>query len=339
MAVAITLRELAGQLGLSLSTVSKALNGRPDVGSEVRARVLETASEQGYVANPIARKLVLGENRTLGVFLLNRLKVPLRDFFGFQYLDGILQEAHDRGFDLHLFSHSLDHTSETSYLDLLRRKGLSGAVFIGLFLDDPFIREITLSTLPLAVLDTLIKGERIGWITSDNRLGINLAMEHLWALGHRRFGFLSFSHRSHAGNSRRRAFKAFLEERNAFEPEWMAEGTLDAEGGERAAMELLDRVSRPTALVAASDFQAIGALRAARRLGLEVPGDLSVTGFDDIQASAFTNPGLTTVAQDTIALGREAAAWVLDSLAGHSPPNRRLIPPTLVVRGSTSPQT
>ena len=334
----ITLRELAGQLGLSLSTVSKALNGRPDVGSEVRTRVLEAAAQQGYVANPIARKLVLGENRTLGVFLLNRLKVPLRDFFGFQYLEGILQEARDRGFDLHLFSHSLDTAFETSYLDLLRTKGLPGAVFIGLFLDDPFIRDITRSPLPLAVLDTLIKGDRIGFITSDNRLGIQLAMEHLWALGHRRFGFLSFSHRSHAGNTRRRAFKAFLEERNSFEPEWVAEDTLDAEGGERAAMELLDRGSRPTALVAASDFQAIGALRAAQRLGLNVPGDLSVTGFDDIQASGFTSPALTTVAQDTAALGRSAAAWVLDSLAGQAPwPNRRMIAPTLVVRGSTGP--
>ncbi len=335
--MAVTLKQLASHLALSLSTVSKALNGRSDVGGEVRKKVLQAAAELGYVANPIARKLVLGENRTLGVFLLNRLKVPLRDFFGLQYLEGILQEAKERSFDLHLFSHSFDQTLDTSYLELLRQKGLPGAVFIGLFLDDPFIDQVVHSPLPLAILDTLIRGERLGFITSDNRWGIRLAMEHLWELGHRRFGFLAFSHRSHAGNTRRREFKAFLAEKGALEPKWMSEGSLDVEGGEAAAQALLTLPDRPTALVAASDFQAIGALRAARRLGIAVPEEVSITGFDDIQASSFTHPALTTVAQDTMGLGRTAAAWVLDSLEGKPSPSRQQIRPRLVVRGSTGP--
>ena len=337
MADRISLKQLARELGLSESTVSKALNGRRDVSAEVRERVRELADALGYTPDPAARGLATGKRGAIGVYLLNRFGRPAGEYFGFNFLGGLMKEAQMRGNDLMVFQES-DEAARDGYLHYARKRGVDGVVFVGMWPNDPLCAGLSDDVFPWVSIDTPIPGAARGFVSTDNRRGIRDMLEEICARGCRRIGYIGIHGGGYVGTERRAAFEDFCVERGLIDKTLMIDTALNMRAGYNAAMELLGggktgAVSgreRLEAIVCASDLQALGCLRAARDLGLSVPDDLGVAGFDDIPAASLSSPALTTAAQHADAIGRQAIA----SLLGEPNPEPVLIPARIVLRES-----
>jgi LacI family transcriptional regulator len=335
----VNLRELARNLGLSESTVSKALNDRPDVSGEVKARVLEAARELGYVADRTARRLALGRSGMLGVFLVNRFGRQAGEYFGFNFLGGIMKEAQERGYDLLVFQES-EELEEVGYFEYARRRGVEGAILIGLWPDDPRLWLDMADAIPWVSIDTPVPGAPGRLVATDNWQGVRTMLDEVYRRGHRRVGYIGIHGGGYVGTERRASFEAFCAGREIFSPELCVDTALNVESGRAAARSLLSRDDRPSAIVCASDLQALGALRATRELGLAVPGDVAITGFDNLPAAALSAPALTTMRQDTDGIGRAAirSLFALRDRAKDSPAENPgvaqpvLVPASLVLR-------
>lgn len=336
----LTLKDIAQALGLTTAAVSKALNDKPDISAETRQRVKAWAEQHGYVPDLQARRLVTGSSRTLGVLLLNRFGRPVREYFGFHLLDGLLARAQDEDFDVVLLQEADSAGQRHNYLDQARRRGITALVVYGQNWTDPQFAALAASGLPVASIDTPLPADR-PHVTSDQRQGLAAAVQHVLDLGHRQLAYVGLRGNGFVARERLTGFRQAVQTWNQGPTEVAeaveAEAVLSLAGGLEAGLHLLDRADRPTAVVCATDLQAYGVLQAARQLGLSVPGDLSLTGFDDLQASALLDPPLTTVAQDTARLGWTGADLALAVWKGQSPPLLTTIPTQLIARQSTGP--
>lgn len=307
----VTLRDLSRSLGLSESTVSKALNGRTDVSQEVRSKVLEAAHSLGYVPNRTARGLALGTSGMLGVFLLNRFGRGAGEYFGFNFLGGIMKETQERGYDVLVFQES-EELSRCGYLEYARRRGVEGVILIGLWPDDPLARFDPGDPLPWVSVDAPVAGMPDRLVTTDNRGGIEKIVEAVHARGHRRIGYVGIHGGGYVGTERRAGFESIAGRLGVFDSRLAVDTAVNMEAGSEATRKLLSLPDRPSAIVCATDLQAIGVLRTAREIGLRVPEDLAVTGFDNISSSALTYPALTTVKQDTDGIAKAAIGVLLN---------------------------
>ncbi len=321
----LKIKDLASQLGLSESTVSKSLNDRPDVSNAVKERVRSLARELGYSPNVAARRLALGENRSIGVFLLNRGNRRSGEYFGFSFLNGVMKEAQDQAHDVLVFSDS----PERGYLEYARAKGVAGVVFISMWPRDPRMAGLAQDDLPWVAIDCPVDGARRGYISCDNAQGMELLMDAVWGTGRRRLAYLGIQGGGYVAQKRRAGFENFCLQAGLDPLFCLRETSIRVETGYRAAQEMII-ASKPEVIVCASDLQALGALRAVRDLGLSVLDDVAITGFDDIPAAAFSQPSLTTVAQDAEAMGQAA----VQSLLGRANPEPVFLPVSLVMRES-----
>ncbi len=326
----VSLKEVARIVALSESTVSKALNDRSDVSASVKQRVREAAQQLGYAPNPAARSLAMGKSAAIGVFLLNRFNRPAGEYFGFNFLGGLMKEAQNRGCDLMIFQES-EEIDRIGYLEYARKRGVAGAVLIGLWPNDKQLDQLAADPWPWVSIDTPINGACRGVVSTDNRQAMNCALQAVYDKGHRSIGYIGIHGGGYVGLERRSAFINFCAERNLDNSALEIDTALNVASGYEAALKLLSGKRRPQALVCASDLQALGALQAARDLGIKVPEDLAVTGFDNIPAAGLTSPALTTVAQDADAIGRAAIASVLSDVPDGA---ITLVPAQLVIRDS-----
>jgi len=333
----MTIKDIARLAGVTHSTVSRSLNDSPLVSDATKERIKKIAADHGYSPNAFARRLVTRESRTLGVFFLSRDEIRFMENFGTQFLDGIARRSNEEGYDLLFFTMTRDRSADKSYLRLCREKHVEGVIFIGMTSDDPHLGELPQADIPVCVIDYPVEGAQVGYVTSDNDRGIRLALEHLWALGHRDIGFVGGPEVSPVALVREATYRTWMTERGleARRRVWRGDFT-KASGLARGAEIAADR-SRPTALVAANDYMALGLLRAFRERGLAVPDALSLVGYDNAAAGEHSDPGLTTVGQNAEAMGARAVDFLLASLRGQSPERSIRIDPALVVRETTGP--
>ncbi|MGW7329812.1 LacI family DNA-binding transcriptional regulator [Streptomyces sp. NPDC054840] len=329
-----SINDVARAAGVSASTVSRALRGRPGVSDEVRAQISAVAAQLGYTASRSASSLASGRTYTIGVL------VPYvgRWFFG-TVLDAAEKVFSAAGYDVLLYNLGSPETRLRFFTKLPVRKRVD-AVLSLLVPDEEEAAALRSLGVPMA---TVVGGARSGFtvVGIDDRAGTESAVRHLVNLGHRRIGMI-------AGASgplhwttpveRRQAYldvlaDAGIEHDTALE----ADGDYTVEGGERAMTELLAGPRPPTAVFAQSDEMAMGALRALRRHRLKVPDDVSVVGFDDHELAEVV--GLTTVAQPVAGQGAEAARLLLRQLAepGAEVPGHVQMPIRLVLRETTAP--
>lgn len=324
--------DVARAAGVSTATVSRALSGRGPVSTATRDRVLAAADRLGYVVSAAASSLATGRTRAVGVV------VPFLDRWFFStVLSGISDALVRRGYDITLYSVSAGAAERRRVFDdHLRRRRIDAVITIALELD----AEESASLRGLGVPIVAIAGPHplLTTLTVDDLAVGRLATAHLLGLGHRRLAHIGADAVTDAASSvptlRRRGFEDSLAEAGItqydVEP---ADFTID--GGSRAAARLLARDDRPTALFAASDEMAIGAILAARELGLRVPDDVSIIGVDGHELGRWF--GLTTVDQFARGQGERAAEAVLSALDGAQPaPGRGTLPFELVDRGSTA---
>jgi LacI family transcriptional regulator len=325
-----TIKDVAEQAGVSIATVSRALNDKGDVSGETRERVREVAREVGYSPDRAARSLATQQTGLVAVVVGGN--TGLRDllllFFG-KVLGAISQRFSQSGYDPLLLQPG-DAGSEHRF---------DAAILIGVDGDDPLVAELASQDVPLVGVDTRCSSGRAAYVGSAHADGIRLALAHFYALGHRRIAHLTGATNTLAGRER---LEAFRRESGALgldvSEELIRRSDFTSASGYRETCALLALAERPSAIVAASDIMALAALQAIRDAGLQPGRDLAVCGFDDLEAAALAYPPLTTIRQDRMELGTLAAARAIELIEDpDATPPDTILPVELVVRASSAP--
>jgi LacI family transcriptional regulator len=323
-----TIRDVAALAGVSVGTVSRALRGYPDVAAHTHASVHDAARTLGYRAAAAARTVRLGRSGLVGAFLspCGEGAENLQPF-GRLVVAGLAGRLSDHDVAV------LDFERVDGLIDQIVERQLDAAVLVAV--DGTALTAIDPADVPcpLVGVDTACPIE----VRTDSARGIELAVEHLAALGHRRIAFAGARPSTVAGRERLRGFDAAVTALGLDrDPRLRCDGDFSHAAGRAAGSTLLALDSRPSAIVAVSDLVAAGVCAAAVERGLSVPRDLSVTGFDDLGVARLLSPPLTTVRQDPSALGAMAAD-VVRALVDGAHAESALLAPVLIVRGSTGP--
>ena len=330
-----TINDVARHAGVSKGAVSFAFNNRPGISAETRERILASARELGWSPSSRARALSVSRSLAVGLVMARPPETLRADPFFPSFIAGLESELSRAGYAL-LLQVVPEHESEHETYRRLAREGRVDGVFVtDLYVDDP--RPALLAELGLP---SVIVGPALGeafWpaVGVDDAPGITDAVEHLIGLGHTRIAHVAGPTAMVHGESRRRAWSTALEAAGLPEGPCV-ETDFSAEAGAAATRELLDLERPPTAIVYANDLMAIAGLAVAVAKGVDVPGRLSLIGYEDTELAAHMQPPLTTVSTDVIGWGRAAATRLLDLIEGRPATEASLQPPRLVVRGSTS---
>lgn len=330
----VTIKDVAQAAGVSPSTVSRALNDSPLLREETKARIRRIAAELGYERNELARGLVLGSSGAIGLVIPD-----IANPFFAEVTRGVGERAHARGYGVVLCNTDGDLERERSYIRLLRRKRVDGLILATVTAEDPYLGLLARSQTPFVLVSRRSQGVEAPYVGADDLLGGRLAVEHLVQLGHRKIGFIGGPPDVRCSQERLQAYRETLRRhRLPLRKEWIKFSDFTQTAGYKAGKQMLSLKNRPSAIFAANDVTALGVLRAAEELGLAIPDDLSLVGYDDISFAALPRIELTTVAQPSFKLGQLAADWLLRMLAGKPPrPPVKLLPPKLVVRQTTAP--
>jgi DNA-binding LacI/PurR family transcriptional regulator len=334
--------DVAREAGVSKAAVSFAFNSPERLSDETVARIRGIAATLGYRPDPVARMLAARQTMTVGILTPHALGQSFGNPFFSVFAEGVAVVTEERGFGL-LFISPLHGSLENA----MARATVDGVVVVGLDETHPEVEALRQARLPMVIVDAPAWGEH-GSVGVDDEGGARAAAAHLVELGHRDILVLGIQPpdadqtTSPAGVFSRRlhGYRQVLAEAGIELPSSHivpADATFEA--GERAFREIWQAGLRPTAVLASSDATAIGVLQAARTLGLGVPADLSVVGFDDLPISALTDPPLTTVHQPVRLKGAESARLLLSTISGGSlraEERQRVLETHLVVRDSTA---
>jgi LacI family transcriptional regulator len=329
----ITIRDVAAKAGVSVATVSRVFNRKGPIREDTIRRVLDVAGEMQYVPHAGARSLSTRSTRTIGVVLPD-----LHGEFFSEVIRGIDLAARQHGYHLLLSGSHSDRDEMRAVVQAVR------GLVDGLIVMSPDLEPSTLladlpSGIDVVMLNSRVEGRAS--ITVDNSGGARDVVRHLQSLGHTRIAFIAGPPHNADAEQRRRGFRAAT--RAAGIEAFELPGFFTETSGHEAAQQILAMNPRPSAVFAANDSMAIGALSAFRDAGLRVPEDLAIVGFDDIPIARFLTPPLTTVRVEIAELGRRAVGHVIGSLesGGNGAKKRDVIKTTLVVREScgTPPAT
>lgn len=331
-----SIKDIAKKVGVSISTVSYALNDGPKpVGKALKSRILEAARELDYRPSRIAKSMVTGKSDIVGVIHCNIDVDMMRWTFIQEVLNGIINEAQSAHRDVLIYTHS-KRLEPSEVLGLLLDGRADGLIFLAPENADDIIDLVDQRRFPYVVVSGAPR-TATSHLICDNRAGVWLAMNHLVELGHRKIGHLAGRSTMIDGLERKKAYVEFLEEKGLpIRPQWIGNGEFEPTEGYIAARKMLRSSQRPTAIFSANDRMAEGALHCARDLGLRVPEDLSIVGFDDSIEARLAHPQLTTVSQALDAMGSAAMRALVGRMAGDQTHGVVRFPATLIVRDSTS---
>ncbi len=336
----MTLKDVAGVSGVSITTVSRVLNGRETgipIRDETRQRILAAAADLGYTPNLLARGLRGSRSSLLGVIARD-----VTDPFHTQVLSGINEVARAR--DYRVFLGHVDYRPDAAvaYGSMLERSHADGIIMIGdLEGGEPALEELSHQHRYVVGVTDRTERRRVPGVYADSRVGSQLAMEHLWELGHRSIVCVS-DDRTNDGRLRSLLYEQFMRDRGAGDQVAVHITDQEPEPSYQVGRVLFaaEREALPTAIFATSDTIAIGLMRAAFEAGITVPEDISLVGFDDIDMAAFTIPPLTTISQSGVEMGRAAAELLVrmvEAGKGTGDTDDVVMTPRLVVRQSTRP--
>ena len=318
------------RLGVSVSTVSKGLNGASDISEELRQMVLDTAVEMGY-ATKRSKKT---ENRKLCIFIEN-MNYESIDEFGYDIVLGFKQNAFRHNWDVDIVPITPTFQAEEKYDTYMLKNGYCGAFLVGFALHDEWMRQLEDTTMPTVLFDNFIANNpNVCYIGTDSYEGIGMAVNHLFKLGHRDIAFLNGSLYSMVSDQRQEAFESSMTELGLeIRPDLMARGYYVSDSAKYHVPGFL--AAGATAIVCGNDLIAKGVMEECVQRGFRVPEDISVIGFDDISLAATYNPPLTTIRQERNELGK-CAYVILNSLIHHISISKTLLRPKLIERETTA---
>ena len=327
--------DIAREAGVSIATVSRALNGKADVSQATREKILQIVREKGYVSNQHARSLVKKLSGYIG-FAVPNVGMP----YPAQIAQGAAEALDEYEAHLVLCLTAFQREREKSLLHQLVRGGVDGALIVNPVESSAELGLLQQRGFPLVVIDPILPvADDFCVVASANMAGACQAVEHLVALGHRRIGIITGPVSWHATTDRLAGYHAVLSRAGLpIDPLLEVEANHLEDKGISAARRLFDLAEPPTAIFAYNDGIAVQVLRAAEERGLRVPRDLSIVGFDDAAIASLITPALTTVNQPTQEMGRTGATLLFQMLQGEAIESPRVVLPTrLVVRASTGP--
>ncbi len=334
-----TIRDVATYAGVSTRTVSRVLNDSSAVAQGTRDRVLAAIRAMKFHPSTIARSLATRHRGAIGLIFPAPLDFVMSDPFLAATTGAIAHRASVAGYHLLIIHAGEMGNNEDAYLPVLVNHEVDGVVVLGIHEDSRVAAQLQTGRQPYVLLDFPEEPwQGVSYVDCDNEDGGFQAACHLAELGHRVIGLVDGPANSIAAKRRRAGFLRGLAAYGlGLSEEFIVAGDFTESSGYCAGRELLRQTRRPTALFVLNDRMAFGVLSAARALGMRMPEDLSIVGFDDIDLAQFAAPPLTTVRQDARQMGELATDLLLALIAGESPRQREIIVPvSLVVRGSTA---
>lgn len=309
----VSIKDVAKAAGVSHSTVSRALNDSPLVNAETKARIQRLSQQMGYSPDAIARSLVTQRTRTVGV-----VATTITDPFVAEVVQGVEDAAQESGYSIILTSSASEPERELAAVEMLRAKRVDGVIVTSSRIGALYLQHLEGIGVPVVLVNNHNEqsGRYTFSVSVDNRHGGHLATAHLIEKGHRRIGYVSGPADHSDDLGRLAGYRQALGEATIpFDPALVVPGNGRLDGGERALCLLRGMAGLPTGVFCYNDMTAIGLISAARQVGLWVPGDLAVVGFDDIPLAAHVYPPLTTVAQPQRDMGRRAMGMALALMA------------------------
>ena len=309
----VSMKDIAAACGVSVATVSKALNDHSDIGEETKQHIKEVARDMGYSPNSLARALKTNRTYNIGVLFVDEAQSGLtHDYFSL-VLDSFKRTVEEKGYDITFINNK--GRSHVSYLEHCRYRGFDGVMIACVDFYDPQVMELVRSNLPLVTIDHVFNN-RIS-VMSDNVGGMQQLLEYVYSQGHRRIAYI---HGADSAVTRERlaSFYHTAEKLGLEVPdEYIKEAPYrDSWGTGERTKELLRLKTPPTCILYPDDFASLGGLNAIAELGLRVPEDISVAGYDGIRISRHLSPKLTTLKQDTKSIGSKAGEKLI-SLIEH----------------------
>jgi LacI family transcriptional regulator, galactose operon repressor len=332
----LTIRDIAMKAGVSVSTVSMILNGKQGISEDTRHRVQTIIDESGYTPNLIARSLVKRRSHAVA-FLVKRLQHPIYN----EIAAGIDEILKPKGYSLSIISTEDDGALERIEIRKIIARGIDGILTAAALVDNDNMTNLVDSGFPVvAILRRVYNCGGLDYVTVDNQKGAFLAVEHLIRLGHRRIGIVKGPSNNSTGIER---FKGVLQAFNTYGLQisegLVQEGDYLQEVGYVAARNFLEqgRVKRPTAIFASNDDMALGSFQCIWELGLRIPEDIALVGFNDVKITSFCTVQMTTISQHNYEMGRLGAQRLIEKLEqkeGLKKKCRVILEPELVIRKS-----
>ncbi|TVY08152.1 LacI family DNA-binding transcriptional regulator [Paenibacillus cremeus] len=323
-----TIKDVAKRAGVALSTASCALNGDDKVKPSTRLKVLEAAKELNYQKNGFATDLKRTTTKTIAV-IVEGFSGP---FFS-QLLKGLHEVVSQRGYDLIACSSNVGQDSTA--VKYLKEKRTDGAIVLHHNISEQLISESAREGFPIIVLNRPLELDNIASVYTDDFSGGQMGADYLIGLGHTRIAFVGGSPKSQANDRRYAGFLTSLTNHGLQEQsKWNVHGDFTRIGGYQATKMLVLQGDLPTAIFYANDEMAIGALEAFKELGIQVPRDISIIGYDNSELSEFVNPTLTTLKQPKYEMGILAAHLMFQALGGEKLNHKYKLPVELIERNS-----
>ena len=310
--MAVTIKDVAAKCGLSISTVSKAFNNYADISAETREAVQRAAREIGYYPNAIARTLKTNRSNNLGVLFQEKQGTGLTHSFFAAVLEAFKSESEKHGYDITFINHNIGWNGMT-YLEHCRYRNVDGVCVVCADFYAPEVVALVASDIPVVTIDHAFANRSC--VLSENAEGMQALVEYAASMGHERIAY-AYGNKASVTESRVTGYYRGLAATGLpANPEYLIESVYDSpEAGAQAVRRLMSLSLPPTCILLPDDHAALGALDAAAELGLRVPEDLSIAGFDESRIAQLTRPRLTTVAQDTERIGVQAARYLIDRI-------------------------
>lgn len=331
-----SIKDVARVAGVSITTVSRALNGYSDVSLQTREKIEKVAEELNYAPDVNARSLG-GMSDTTIALLVSDLQKKDESGLAFGIISGLYNACTKFGCEFILLATNAVKQEKTTYLQLCRQKNVDGVVVMGLRMDDPYYKEVLESVIPCALIDMGIESENICNISVDNIAAAKEAVRYLLACGHKEIGMINGEAAAEVSKERFTGYaKALLDAGILLKLEYLKDGDFKEVTAYEKTKELLLAHENITALFCASDLMAIGAIRAVKELGKRVPEDISVVGFDDIPIAQYVCGGITTVRQNPYEIGQMAGDALYHMLKKEKREERYTAASELIIRGTVA---
>ncbi|MCU0313716.1 MAG: LacI family transcriptional regulator [Solirubrobacteraceae bacterium] len=327
----LTSSDIAREAGVSQATVSRVLNGSDRVAPGTRDRVLAVIERHGYAPSALARGLVTNRSQLIGVIVAD-----ITNPFYPEFIEAIGESLAARELRMLFYNGGLG--DEEAYVRLLLEHRVEGIIFTSALRSSQAVRRLVDERFPLVLTNRSVDGADCDVVVGDNPAGAQAAAQHLLDLGHRRIGLITGHAEASTSVERAAAFATRLEAAGVELPAHLVrDAAFDQAAARRVAVEMLTGPDQPTALMCVNDVMAFGALNAARSLGLRVPEDVSVMGFDDIPMAGWEAFRLTTVRQPLAEMARASVRLLSERIAERGRPAQRLVYPSdLIVRDTTA---
>jgi LacI family transcriptional regulator, galactose operon repressor len=329
----LTLNDIAQMSGVSRSTVSRVINGNPNVNEQTRKKVLDLIQKIGFQPNLAARGLAVGRTRVIGLVIPTALTAIFSDPYFPLVIQGLATACNTHGYAVMLWLAEEEYERKT-ISQVLYNGLIDGVIVSSMLIDDPLIERLSESQRPFITIGRHPTNDRLNFVDVDNRAGAYQGVSYILHTGRKRIAMITGPRNMIAGLDRHLGYEDALRERGLhLQPELVVEGNFSDISGYLAMKQLLPQC--PDAVFVASDVMAFAAMRAIQEAGLCIPEDIAVVGFDDIPTAATSKPPLTTVRQPIQRTGRVAAEMLIERIERPETQSCRIVLPTeLVIRSS-----